>query len=100
MNPPLSSPSPLIIVSQSRQREPPLPARSNLQRRPERGKAATSAVRKALLLRVGIDRGTGGALGPVFPGGTFEYVSLSRASACFAFAVVGVFAILRIAFDG
>jgi hypothetical protein len=29
-----------------------------------------------------------------------SHVSLSRASACFAFAVVGVFAILRIAFDG
>jgi hypothetical protein len=32
--------------------------------------------RKALPLRVGIDRGTGGALGPIFPGGTFEYVPI------------------------
>ena len=33
-------------------------------------------LRKALLLRVGIDRGTGGALSPVFPDGTFEYVPI------------------------
>ncbi len=33
-----------------------------------------SAVRKALLPRVGMDRGTGGALGLIFPDGTFEYV--------------------------
>jgi hypothetical protein len=32
--------------------------------------------RKALLLRVGIDRGTGGGLGPIFPDGTFEYVPI------------------------
>lgn len=31
---------------------------------------------KALLLRVGIDRGTGGALGPIFADGTFEYVPI------------------------
>ncbi len=31
---------------------------------------------KALLLRVGIDRGTGGALGPIFDDGTFEYVPI------------------------
>jgi hypothetical protein len=30
--------------------------------------------RKALLLRVGIDRGAGGALAPIFADGTFEYV--------------------------
>ncbi|MCC6544237.1 MAG: hypothetical protein IT392_07005 [Nitrospirae bacterium] len=29
-----------------------------------------------LLLRVGIDLGTGGALGPIFPGRTFEYVPI------------------------
>lgn len=32
--------------------------------------------RKALLLRVGIDRGTGGTLAPIFPDGTFEYVPI------------------------
>ncbi|MDE2166749.1 MAG: hypothetical protein KGJ66_10500 [Alphaproteobacteria bacterium] len=32
--------------------------------------------RKALLLRVGIDRGTGGALAPIFANGTFEYVPI------------------------
>jgi hypothetical protein len=36
-------------------------------------------MRKALLLRVGIDRGTGGALGPIFPDGTFEYVPIPEA---------------------
>jgi hypothetical protein len=30
--------------------------------------------RKALLLRVGIDRGAGGILAPIFPDGSFEYV--------------------------
>jgi hypothetical protein len=29
---------------------------------------------KALLLRVGIDRGTGGALAPIFADGSFEYI--------------------------
>ena len=33
-------------------------------------------LRKALLLCVGIDRGTGGALGPIFTDGTFEYVPI------------------------
>lgn len=32
--------------------------------------------RQALLLRVGIDKGTGGALGPIFPDGTYEYVPI------------------------
>ncbi|MGH7000725.1 MAG: hypothetical protein ACREEA_04405 [Stellaceae bacterium] len=32
--------------------------------------------RKALLLRVGVDRGTGGVLGPIFPDGSFEYVPI------------------------
>ncbi len=31
---------------------------------------------KALLLRVGLDRGTGGALGPIYPDGTFEYIPI------------------------
>ncbi|MGH7068805.1 MAG: hypothetical protein ACREFO_02160 [Acetobacteraceae bacterium] len=31
---------------------------------------------KALLLRVGMDRGTGGALGPIFRNGTFEYIPI------------------------
>lgn len=31
---------------------------------------------KALLLRVGMDRGTGGALGPIFRDGTFEYIPI------------------------
>lgn len=35
--------------------------------------------RKAMLLRVGMDRGTGGALGPIFPDGTFEYVPVPEA---------------------
>lgn len=36
----------------------------------------TTPVRKALLLRVGIDHGTGGALAPIFPDGTFEYIPI------------------------
>jgi hypothetical protein len=35
--------------------------------------------RKALLLRVDIDRGTGGALAPIFRDGTFEYVPIPEA---------------------
>ena len=31
---------------------------------------------KALLLRVGMDRGTGGALGPIYPDGAFEYIPI------------------------
>ncbi len=31
---------------------------------------------KALLLRVGMDRGTGGALSPIFDDGTFDYVPI------------------------
>jgi hypothetical protein len=31
---------------------------------------------KGLLLRVGIDKGTGGCLGPIFPDGTFEYIPI------------------------
>lgn len=37
------------------------------------------APRKALLLRVGMDRGTGGVLGPIFRDGTFEYVPIPEA---------------------
>ncbi len=33
---------------------------------------------KAMLLRVGMDTGTDGALGPVFPDGSFEYIPLSE----------------------
>lgn len=33
---------------------------------------------KALLLRVGIDKGTDGALGPIFKDGSFEYVPISE----------------------
>jgi hypothetical protein len=33
-------------------------------------------MQKTLFLRVGIDLGCGGTLGPVFPGGTFEYVPI------------------------
>ncbi len=35
-----------------------------------------AAARKALLLRVGMDRGAGGALGPIFDDGTFEYIPI------------------------
>ena len=35
--------------------------------------------RKALLLRVGIDRGTGGMLSPIFADGSFEYVPIPEA---------------------
>lgn len=35
---------------------------------------------KALLLRVGIDSGCGGTLGPIFPDGTFEYVPIPESS--------------------
>jgi hypothetical protein len=35
--------------------------------------------RKALLLRVGIDRGTGRALSPIFADGAFEYVPIPEA---------------------
>ncbi len=34
----------------------------------------------ALLLRVGIDSGCGGTLGPIFPDGTFEYVPIPESS--------------------
>jgi Nucleotide modification associated domain 3 len=33
---------------------------------------------KAMLLRVGIDKGTDGALAPIFSNGTFEYIPLSE----------------------
>ncbi len=36
----------------------------------------SAKVRKALLLRVGIDSGTGGALSPIFEDGTFEYIPI------------------------
>lgn len=39
-------------------------------------------MRKALLLRVGIDSGCGGTLGPIFPDGTFEYVPIPESSQC------------------
>lgn len=35
---------------------------------------------KALLLRVGIDKGTDGALGPIFKDGTFEYIPISEST--------------------
>ncbi|NQE45486.1 hypothetical protein C5S31_05640 [ANME-1 cluster archaeon GoMg2] len=35
---------------------------------------------KALLLRVGIDKGTGGALGPIFEDDTFEYIPIPEKS--------------------
>lgn len=44
-------------------------------------KYSEDATRKALLLRVGIDRGAGGALGPIFPDGTFEYVPIPEEAA-------------------
>ena len=37
--------------------------------------------RKALLLRVGMDRGTGGALGPICRDGTFEYIPIPESVA-------------------
>lgn len=39
------------------------------------------SARKALLLRVGIDRGTGGALAPIFADGRFEYVPIPEPGA-------------------
>lgn len=33
---------------------------------------------KAMLLRVGIDKGTDGALGPIFENGSFEYIPISE----------------------
>ena len=33
---------------------------------------------KAMLLRIGIDKGTDGALGPIFEGGSFEYIPISE----------------------
>ncbi len=35
---------------------------------------------KAMLLRVGMDTGTDGALGPVFPDGSFEYIPFQNAT--------------------
>lgn len=52
------------------------PSRSKQSSQPGSGAFKRAATRKALLLRVGIDRGTGGALGPIFPDGTFEYVPI------------------------
>jgi hypothetical protein len=40
------------------------------------------AERKALLLRVGIDRGTGGALSRIFADGGFEYLPIPEAARC------------------
>jgi hypothetical protein len=37
-------------------------------------------MRKILFLRVGIDLGCGGTLGPIFPDGTFEYVPIPESS--------------------
>jgi hypothetical protein len=37
-------------------------------------RVAARAAAKALLLRVGIDRGSGGALAPIFADGSFEYI--------------------------
>ncbi len=61
------------------------------QQNPESVVDTGSAItgRRAHLLRVGIDRGTGGALGPVFPDGSFEYIpipeaGLSRCSVTYA----------------
>jgi len=34
-----------------------------------------------LLLRIGIDLGTGGALGPIFPDGSFEYIPIPESKA-------------------
>ena len=31
---------------------------------------------KAILLRIGIDKGLGGALGPIFSNGFFEYIPI------------------------
>lgn len=42
-------------------------------------KAAERPGRNALLLRVGIDRGTGGALSPIFGDGSFEYIPIPEA---------------------
>ncbi|MBO0734671.1 MAG: hypothetical protein J2P49_10230, partial [Methylocapsa sp.] len=39
-------------------------------------RAGRTNARKALLLRVGMDLGTGGALGPIFPDGRFEYMPI------------------------
>lgn len=44
-----------------------------------RSRKAEPSSRKALLLRVGMDRGTGGALGPVFRDGSFEYIPIPEA---------------------
>jgi hypothetical protein len=41
---------------------------------------ASGGVRKILLLRVGIDMGCGGTLGPIFQDGTFEYVPIPESS--------------------
>lgn len=39
-------------------------------------RVAPNPDRQALLLRVGIDKGTGGTLGPIFPDGSFDYVPI------------------------
>jgi hypothetical protein len=41
----------------------------------------SGAAKKVLLLRVGIDRGTGGALAPIFADGSFEYVPIPEQGA-------------------
>ncbi len=35
-------------------------------------------IMKAMLLRIGIDKGTDGALAPIFDGGSFEYIPISE----------------------
>ncbi len=65
----------LAVNPRFQQREIPLLV-DHLEGSPMVKKMNKREARKALLLRVGIDRGTGGALSPIFPGGAFEYVPI------------------------
>lgn len=53
--------------------------KSPIQGEPRPGGETTAPAPKALLLRVGMDRGTGGALGPIFGDGSFEYIPIPEA---------------------
>jgi hypothetical protein len=54
-------------------------SKSSVERAAGGSRQVEASAPKALLLRVGIDRGTGGALGPIFRDGSFEYVPIPEA---------------------
>jgi hypothetical protein len=70
----LSLPGERIDAKSEDEREERIQGRTRLNRR--RGVNSKMSARKALLLRVGMDLGTGGALGPIFRDSAFEYIPI------------------------